>query len=309
MHFASVLMIYGASLFFLYGGKAAQQLLIRRKLTVWLIASVCVANLSALAWWDATAVTMSGNWASASDTRVLRAVLTGTAYGHLWFWRLALGLMLLGALLVWRSILASKTGCILIAMGGAMLAGSLAGTGHAIMLLGPRGVLLVGVQVLHLLAAGMWLGGLPPLILALFNVRTHFASLQLDNLVLLLRRFSAIGIFAVALIGITGLISAALILSDARALLSTYYGVVLSGKILAFLLMTVLAIDNRWRWTARITNSMPRLRSRNAISSLAANVGVEIGLGFLVLALVALLGTLPPESPQHSADVELTCNC
>src|SRR5579864_5610177 len=240
-------MLYGGSLFFLYGGNVAQQVMTRHKFRLWLIASLCVANLSALAWWDATAVTMSGNWTGAGDVEVLSAVLTGTAFGHLWFWRLALGLILLGALLSWHSILRSKLGCMIIAIGGAMLAGSLAGTGHAIMLFGSRSALLVGAQIIHLLAAGMWLGGLPPLILALSDGRPHLDSLQPDNLVLLLRRFSAIGIFAVSLIGITGLISAALILSDTRALVSTSYGGVLLAKILAFLLMTVLAIDNRWR--------------------------------------------------------------
>jgi putative copper resistance protein D len=310
MHFSAVLLVYGGASFCVYGGTTAQRLSRQYRFNSCLIVAMCATIVSALAWWNATAVTMTGAWESAGNANMLLTVLTGTAFGQVWIWRLVLAVLLLVILSVWRSILVSRMGSILVAASAAILAASLAGTGHAVMLSGSRGIALVGAQGLHILAVGMWLGGLPALGLALRDARRYPDQAQLATLVLLLRRFSAIGTVAVLVIAATGLLSAALIVVDLRSVFLIAYGQVLLVKVLAFLLMTVLAADNRWRWTARVADSVSRNSAQDALGPLNANIGFEIGLGVLVLAFVAILGTLSPSPSvlQRSAIAESTYN-
>ena len=294
IHFAAVTLIFGAALFSLYGGDAAWRLLTGRNLRVWLAGGAGVAIVSALLWLDAASATMSGTWEGARDPQIVETILIKTAFGRLWLWRLVLAMMLLGTLLLWQGALVKRAVCRLVVILAGLLAASLAGTGHAVMLTGAPGGLLVTAQALHLLAAGAWLGGLLPLGWVLWHGARETDMTKRDDFALVLSRFSTLGTLVVGVVAATGIVSAVLIVRDLHQAIAAPYGRVLIAKICVFLLMTGVAADNRWRLSSAIRNPARAREAGATIGLLSRNVVVEIGFGAVILGLVSLLGTLSP---------------
>jgi putative copper resistance protein D len=79
--------------------------------------------------------------------------------------------------------------------------------------------------------------------------------------------------------------------------LDTAYGQVLLAKLGVFGAMLALAGANRFLLTPRLSATLDgRGHLRTAVSALRASVLIETALGFVVLAMVAWLGVLPPPS-------------
>src|SRR5262249_20339358 len=105
-----------------------------------------------------------------------------------------------------------------------------------------------------------------------------------------LPRFSRIGYWAVALLVISGVVNALVLVPTPDRLVDTDYGRVLLIKIALALVMVVIALVNRLVFTPKIaTKAQPA-----DIRSLWRSVLVEQGVGLLVLAVVARLGTIHP---------------
>ncbi len=126
--------------------------------------------------------------------------------------------------------------------------------------------------VLHALAAGVWLGALPLLALALRRA----ASAQ--DAARLARRFSALGVTAVGLLVAAGVASAYALVGGVPALVGTPYGRLLLAKVA--LLVPVLAIA-----AGNLLRRPPRLVRR---------VVLEAALGAAILLVAAVLATTPP---------------
>jgi putative copper resistance protein D len=166
--------------------------------------------------------------------------------------------------------------------------------GHAA---GGGGWIGIGHQVnqsAHLLAAGLWLGGLLPLGWLLGRAR----RVRDDGFVALARQalppFSQMGYAAVAAIAVTGAINTVLLVGGFAALFETAYGRLLSLKILLYLAMVAIALCNRFRL-------MPRLAARQTGTegALYRSVVIEQAIGLAILAVISLLGTWPPPGPGH----------
>jgi copper resistance protein D len=293
-HFLSTALVFGLSLFGLYGMSAGRRLLAGHNIRAWLIAGASISFFSGLLWWDAMAVTMSRNWLGAADPRTLMLVLFSTQFGHVWVWRLLLAAVLLVLLIFWRTVLTGVAGNVALATGAGLLAASIADTGHAVMLASVTGGLLIAAQAVHIIAVGAWLGGLIPLGLVLWDSRRVTNRARFKDLADVLGRFSTMGLLAVAAIIGTGGLSALLILPNAYALTATLYGEVLLVKISVFVLMAALAADNRWRLSLRLTKSPSDVVPHAIVADLTRNVMLENACGFAVLFLVSLLGTLSP---------------
>ena len=296
LHLASAALVFGISFFPLYGGGVAQGLLAGRD-RKWLLVGAAISLLSALFWWDAIAVTISRNWSSAGDPRTLAIVLSRTQFGHVWLWRLILATVLVVVLAFPRAALTRRWGTLSLAVGAGVLVASIGDTGHAVMVTSLAGALLISAQMLHILAAAAWLGGLVPLMLLLLDSRSTTAYARRDDLNEVLARFSTMGLTAVAIILATGVLSSVLILPNYRALTATLYGRVLLVKVAVFTLMTLLAADNRWRLSPRLASAPKDIVRRDSISNLTRNVAAESAFGLAVLGVVSLLGTLSPSSP------------
>ncbi len=288
--FASAMVLFGSSAFFLYGSLAVFGT--RKWPHRLLLAASVIAVASGVAWLCLDAVALSGDAASAADTAFLWSIASETEFGRIFLFRSAVSLVSLGTLVLcpcWHPRLLWSVQGIL----GAAIVASYAWSGHGVIDEGAAGMVHAGADVVHLLAAGIWIGALIPLgILLLRPARTD--AREADHA---LMRFSGIGAAIVALLVLSGLVNSWFLVGPSHVLeiLSSAYGVVLVAKLCMFAAMLGLAAANRYRLAPRLKRELERrAATANALAALRLSVTVEIGLGLLVLLAVAALGTLPP---------------
>jgi len=136
-------------------------------------------------------------------------------------------------------------------------------------------VMYVTADAVHLLAAGVWLGGLLPL--GMVVVSSWAKQLSNDDAVLVLSRFSGMAYLAVAALVASGLLNGWFLVGSLSALIGTTYGELLLLKLGLFGLMLCLAASNRF-WlvpalakAATISQSGPRTREASPQHSCGAN--------------------------------------
>ena len=261
---------------------------LRRQLVMVTWAALALAILSGAAWLALLASDILG--ASLVDVCLHGGawpVIADTRFGMVWCARLLLAL-LLGLLLPWPA-----TGTIeLAAAAGFMALPAL--IGHAGATPGIAGDIHLVADVVHLLAAGAWLGGLPAFALILRHAASSDEPTWREFAVRITRRFSVLGILCVAALLASGIVNSWNLLSGPRDLVATDYGRLVALKIGLFVAMVAIATVNRFYLT-------PRLPELGALRSLKRNSLAEIGLGLCVLLFVGMLGTLPPSVHVHPA--------
>jgi putative copper resistance protein D len=225
---------------------------------------------------------MAGSSAAAVDFAVVGAVLLETRFGRVWCWHL-----LLAAILVLACLGRHPRRPVVLVLSLGLLA-SLGWVGHAAMDDGSTRIAHELNQTGHLLAAGLWLGGLAPLAWVLRQARRQPGDFEISVARDALRNFSHMGYVAVALIALTGAINTLLLVGNLDAMLGTPYGRLLAIKILVFLAMVVVALINRFRLAPRISHDSGALRA------LGRTVALEQSLGLAALAIVSVLGLWPP---------------
>jgi putative copper resistance protein D len=212
-------------------------------------------------------------------------VLSETRFGLVAMIRLALAL-LLGALMLWPATR------LLQMVAGAALIGTLAWIGHAGASPGAAGAAHLAADVLHLIAAGAWLGALPAFALLLAMARRAETVGWNTVAAVAARRFSPLGIASVGTLMATGLANAWNLLSGPRDLVATEYGRLLALKLGLFAAMIGFAAVNRFHFT-------PQLPRPTALRALQRNSLAEIALGLGVLLFVAAMGTMAPPVHDH----------
>jgi putative copper resistance protein D len=232
------------------------------------------------------------------------AVLTDTQFGLIWELRAALALVLAALFVMGQRIPVRGPGGLRIvtATSAFLLLGSLAWAGHAAAAVGIGGSLHLLSDIAHLLAAGVWLGGLVPLFL--FMRQTENAlNQQLSALpCLVLYRFSALGIVAVTTVAASGLLNAWFLTDHLRGLLGTDYGKLILIKSGLFGLMFCIAGINRLRLTPRVATAIEAGDPVLAISAwrqLRRNTAVEITIGLVIICIVGVLGVTMPSGHTH----------
>jgi putative copper resistance protein D len=287
-HFAAMLALFGGALFPFYAGGIETErstLWLRR----WLTAAAALALISCVAWFLLTTASMAGDLAAALDPAALRTVITSTDFGPLWLAQLALVLVVLGLVAAQPRRVPSWAAALVSGVAPA----ALAETGHARATSGWLSPVHVVADAAHLLAAGIWLGGLWPLGLALARHRS--AAGTKDDLAVgaLLSGFSGVGYLAVAVLALTGLVNAWFLVGSVDRLRTSAYGRLLLAKLALFLIMASLAAANRF-W---ITPALASERSADAprwLTRVRRHVAFEQALGVAVIAVVSALGTLEP---------------
>jgi copper transport protein len=180
-------------------------------------------------------------------------------------------------------------------------------------------------QWLHMLAAGVWVGGLVWLLLGLRNLDGAARAGAV-------RRFSQLAFIAVAVIAVTGVLRAVPEVGSLGALVSTSFGVTLLIKSSLFVALMGVAWRNRYRLVPKLAEPAPAppvvlspvmgggpadprergagTESRlpgagapppggagaRAIGSLQRSVRSEVALAAIVLLVAAVLSALPPAS-------------
>lgn len=225
---------------------------------------------------------------------VITIVLTQTQFGQAWALRGALVLVLVVCLLV-RGRGRRLAGWIGLAASAALTV-SLAWAGHAAATEGvPWEWLHLPADLLHLLATGAWLGALVPLALLLAHARSDGGAEALSVARAATLRFSTLGITCVGTLTVTGVVNTWFLSGSIPALVGTLYGQLLLLKIALFVGIIALANVNRSRLVpalaAAASDAAVRLR---AVAKVSRNAFTEASVGVLVIAIVGVIGTLPP---------------
>jgi copper resistance protein D len=262
---------------------------IERRLFRLAFCSLIAALLSALLWFWLEVASMSElSFKNAVSTTAWWPVLFETQFGRVW--QLRLGLIAAAFVLValaLAQVKARRTLIVILWLVSVVLLVSLAWISHAAAAtVHPFGV---SGDMLHLCAAGLWIGGLVPLTIFLARVGGSF-SLG-ETVVRVVRRFSTLSLCCVSIVIVSGISNSWLLVGSIRALSTTAYGRLLLVKLMLFAILIAIGARNRFLIKAK---PLKAPADRTVLSRLRRNVICEAWLGFAVVAIVACLGLTPP---------------
>ncbi|MFB9263680.1 copper homeostasis membrane protein CopD [Bradyrhizobium erythrophlei] len=295
LHYASVLTLFGVSLFPLYTYPAhagAPPERVRRLLRSMVLLATLAALLSGCFWFACVVAGMTGTPGSVFDRDALWPVLSETSFGKVSAARFLIAVSLLGLIATRPTFVTTSSPRLTVGFSAALLA-SLAGVGHTQIHEGIASVVHVGADGLHLLAAGAWLGGLLPLLyLVATAVRTPSPDHQVEagNAAL---RFSGMGYVAVATIVGSGLLNGWFLVGSVAGLIATPYGQLLMLKLCLFAGMLALAAVNRFWLVPSLIKNKERSPNR-LLFRLCAHVLGEQALGLMIILIVSAMGTMDP---------------
>lgn len=271
----------------------------RSVLRAWLARLRLCSVLAALVTWGVWLVLVAGDMsglpmAQATSASVLGEVVGQTRFGHVWLVRCALLLLVLVCHLAWshRGRTEPRRAVVLGTVLTASLLVSQVLAGHA----SAAPLSHMAADALHVAAAALWVGSLPPLLVVLAHARARSDAQGWSALAAASARgFTGLGTFAVGTLAITGYFNARTALGSWQALATTDYGRLIAAKLLLFAAMLVLAATNRFRFTPRLGGATADARAAQA--SLSRSVAAELALGACILAVVGVLGGSAP--PAH----------
>jgi copper resistance protein D len=275
---------------------------IRSIASLWI--SLAISIVSGFAWLCLLAARIVGEPpADVVADGTVWIVLLQTQFGLAWELRFLFAVALAACLLVrriknagapiWPEVLAAL-------LAGAYL-GSLAFAGHGEEGLGLERYFHLAADFFHLIAAGLWLGGLIPLVLLLVYLRRFHEEGWISVACDAASRFSNLGIVAVGILLVSGTINALFLVGRVQALAGTDYGRLLLLKITLFAAMVGLAGINRQYLLPRLFGDAGMDRGSRAVRWLVGSALVEITFGLGVIIIVGMLGIMAPASnmPAH----------
>jgi putative copper resistance protein D len=175
----------------------------------------------------------------------------------------------------------SSLRCVMIIGLAALALGAQLSLTHAESRLGVRWPYLLS-DAFHMLGAAIWIGGLPYFLIALNQC--HKAA----NWRLIGRRYSLMSMASVTAIAVGGIVMAIGYISSVEAIYGTAYGIMVSTKVLLFLMLLALGGANYFTVEGlRRDLAVPIIRLKRFAE-------VEIGIGLTVLLAAASLTSLPP---------------
>jgi putative copper resistance protein D len=296
LQFGCALVLFGFSLFCIYGFRGDG----RGPSTArwdWPELSVVIAATGALfgvLWWvAASAATFFPN-TGLFDPSTMWIVLTETGFGQIAFMRIGL-LALSIAVVVFLS--SARLVWIIQSMLGVLIVASFAWTGHGVFNSGLEGFVHTTADILHLIAAAIWIGALMPLGVLIWRSVHAQTETEAQTILESLDRFSGIGPTLVAVLVFTGLVNSWFLIGIAQwsALFTTEYGIVLIIKLVLFGGMLLLAAINRYHLSPQLRSDLENgFSPARVLRRLRVAVLTEFGLSIIVLSAVAFLGTWEP---------------
>jgi copper resistance protein D len=154
-------------------------------------------------------------------------------------------------------------------------------TGHAFSRIDHR-ILLSVFDAAHQAAAGVWIGGLPVLLIALSATQSP------ESPDLIGRRFSRTALTGVGTVLLAGLALSYFYIDSMNAVYGTTYGIMLLSKVSFFVVLLGLGAMNK-----SIVEHL-NFGSSRLLKLLRRNVEAEIGIGFTVVLTAASLTSQPP---------------
>lgn len=283
----------------------------------WLVA-LLLATTAGLLMLQAASV--SGRGEAVFEWSEWTRLLERTRYGAVWKLRQATALILLLLLLGLGPLIArfgERVVDVVLLIPALLINAAAVFTGHGA---ATEPLWLAGVgHVVHLLAAGVWAGGLPALAYGLHMAAGGRDPLFRKMFLGVVRRFSVLATVCVALIVASGALIAYLqfgaptrwpartddifgglmtVLERSLApLLATSFGLQVLAKMVLLMLVLLVAARVRWVWMSRMGQGA--FEQGLAWQGAAGLVRVELGVVLLILLFAAsLTGTLPAAHAQ-----------
>lgn len=277
--YADLMLIFGLPLFTLYTRGGRSSLAASRSVMLCLTLVGLMLSIASIV---AMTASMAGIAFLDVDRTSAWAMISQTPMGAAWAVRLCVLALLI------TSLVASHRHVIFAVLGALALA-SLAWTGHGAAGEGNPGTVELIADIVHLLAAGAWLGALAGLGRMLW-ARDDPAATQRA-----LEGFAPVGTLIVAAIVGSGVVNGIYLVgwSNLGRLPSTLYGQLLLFKLALFGGMLALAAVNRFRLTPAL-ESAQGLNADNTRRALSRSLMLETAVALAILGLVAWLGTLEP---------------
>ncbi|WP_309750843.1 copper homeostasis membrane protein CopD [Novosphingobium sp.] len=293
--YADLMVLAGMTVFTLYALTAAERtstslISLRPIVLVLALLGLILSGLGLLV----LAAAMMGADLFPVDPTHVRMILVETAIGTAWIVRmLALAIVLTAALTLGRFPTAMR---IVVLLASSVAVATLVWTGHAGATEGVSGTIHRLSDIVHMLAAAIWVGGIASFAWLLFKPAGQTSSIELAITHRALEQFSRVGALVVGLIVLTGLINSQILIGidNVGLIARTPYGQLLLAKLALFGLMLALAATNRWRLTPALDAGMTSGNLAAAVIALRKSLIAEGVTVFLILALVAWLGTLEP---------------
>ncbi|QXI21100.1 copper homeostasis membrane protein CopD [Pseudomonas iranensis] len=274
--YVDLLLLFGLALFGLYSFNALLRFrpLLRGMAVTGALLSVAGLVLMTRA--------MSGETQLAALWPHLQMMLLDTDVGLAWVLRMTA-----------LAIVVIRPGLWPASLAGAIALASLAWSGHGAMDEGWLRFWHFLSDILHLLAAGAWLGALLALVLMASG---RIGDTRLRLLAGAVKRFEWVGAVIVLTVSVTGVMNYLFIVGPRLdGVLFGTYGQLLTIKVLAFAVMLVLAALNRFHLGPSLQQSLRDGQHLIAANALRRSVVMELALALLIVALVAWLGTLSPD--------------
>ncbi|WP_085686734.1 MULTISPECIES: copper homeostasis membrane protein CopD [unclassified Pseudomonas] len=272
--YVDLLLLFGLALFGLYSVEAVLRFrpMLRGMALIGALLSVAGLVLMTRA--------MSGETEFAALWPHLQMMVLETDVGLAW----ALRMITLIVVMIWP-------GLWLASMAGAVALASLAWSGHGAM----DNAWHLLSDILHLLAAGAWLGAMLALIL-MARLDALCSEARIRSLADSVKRFEGVGAAIVLILSVTGVANYLFIVGPSlgEVLLGTY-GILLAIKVVLFGGMLVLAALNRFHLGPLLEQSLRAGQHQVAANALRRSVALELMIALLIVGLVAWLGTLSPE--------------
>jgi putative copper export protein/mono/diheme cytochrome c family protein len=251
---------------------------LKRRL-LWLAqVSIGVGLLGTLAWLYVQSADMADADSVSETLTAIRAVFSKTVFGHVIGMRFA-ALLVLATVLGWHDTPLRQR----IALGVGVVAVALqAGHSHAESMY-QRPSFLLGFDVLHLLGAGAWLGGLVPLLMVVQAAPAKAGATAA-------RWFSPLGQWCIAALAISALFQAWVLVASIPGLLGTAYGWMVVVKFALFAVLLGFAYANRYRFAPALLRDDPAAARRVLMRS----IFLQAGFALLILLAAVILSELPP---------------
>ena len=253
----------------------------QRLLRVARFSTVC-ALIIGIAWLMVETVVIAGTDSVALTLHALPVIALQTQFGRWLLLRCIVLLMVLPLLRPWRM------GIIIAIMMAAIALAVQPMLGHVGAVGGGIGTTLILSEVMHLLAAGMWLGGLLPLFITI-------GTLPHDAAATACRSFTPIGLSAVLVLGGTAVVQVAQFMGGLPGLFGTGYGHVALVKLGLFVVLLVLAALNRLALTDRLAGTAPD----SARHHMRVSIATEAVLGALVVITAGFLASHTPGTHEQ----------
>lgn len=285
VQYLGVAVLLGVPLFLIGAGRDLPRTGWARPLTITAAALTVSGAAGAL---TAQTAVMAGAWSEALKFESLGLVAFQTPLGLSMVARATAALLALTLLAVAKP---GRTTWALVVAAGLVAAGSFAWSGHAGSTEGAGAPLHLAADIVHAVAAAVWLGALVALALTCFE-RTAARRPEIARAFL---RFSGAGLASVVLLTATGLVNAAFLVGPEKVgeLGDGLYGRLLLLKLGLFAAMLALAWRNRTRLAPALASADPD-ETTAPLSRLRTSVLLEAALGLAVLGIVAVMGVEAP---------------